>query len=137
MIEQLLALIREYQMRINEAVSLFREHHALDNPINWRQAGLPREGYLDPEKSIPYFFHGVGCWVGLPSGALDWDFGHDGRVSGLNRWFLWCFAKEGTKNFPAFADQEKLDAAFNEAISAGIIIRPYRHLQDDLYYLEK
>ncbi len=138
MLEQLLKLIQEYQTRVREAASLFQEYKGM-KPSSlrcWRQAGLSKEGFIDPEQRVEYFFHGIGCCVKLPNGKVDWDFGHDGRLDGFDAWRLWCFADDGTDDFPEFKRKEILDAAFREAIAQGIIHAPFRNLQDDLYYLQ-
>ena len=135
MLDRLLALIDEYQARVREAVSLFQKYKGLETPAYWRLAGLERIGFLDPDKTIEYRFHGVGCWVGLPSGAVDWDFGRGDGNDGLKSWFLYTFATYGTDDFPEFKDKAALDAAFNEAISQGILYHPPGELSGDMYYL--
>lgn len=137
MLERLIAFINEYQLRVREAASLFQTHQNLENPIYWRQAGLPQIGFIDPARTTEYAFHGIGCRVGLPSGEVDWDFGHDGRLDGLNPWFLWLFAQNGTDSFPEFKDKKHLDAAFDAAISHGLIARSLVNRQDNLFYLQE
>jgi hypothetical protein len=133
----LIEFIREYQMRVREAALLLQTNKGLDSPMYWRQAGIEQMGFLDTERQIPYQFHGSGCRVGLPSGEVDWDFGYDGRLDGLNPWFLWCFAQEGTDNFPEFMNKVSLDEAVSAAVSQGLIHRPFMALQDNLYYLHE
>lgn len=135
MTERLLALINEYQTRIREAVSLFQKYKDLDNPTHWRLAGLEQIGFLDPDKTIEYRFHGVGCWVKLPSGEVDWDFSRGDGNKGLQSWFLYMFATYGTDNFPEFKEKAVLDAAFNEAISQGILYHPSDEIAGEMYYL--
>jgi hypothetical protein len=135
MLERFVELVREYQMRLKEAVSLFQKHKDLEKPEYWRLVGLPQSGFIDAEGKIKYFFHGKGCRVQLLSGEIDWDFGHDGRIDGFGGWFLWKFAKDGINNFPEFKDKDFYDEVFNEALTKGVIHRPYQHLNDYLYYL--
>ena len=132
-IERLEAFIKEYQSRVQEAVSLFAMHKNI-NPINWRQEGLPQVGFVDPSRRIKYFFHGIGCLINLPSGAVDWDFGYGERHDGFDVWRLGQFAKEGTANFPEFADEQTLDTVFAEAVSKGIVKQLYKDHHDPLYY---
>jgi hypothetical protein len=83
---QLRGLIDEYLAAIREALSLFRTHKGLepDAVMCWReQDELAQQiGYVDATGKIPFFFHGIGCAVHLPAGAVDWDFGHGGRFDG-------------------------------------------------------
>jgi hypothetical protein len=82
-------------------------------------------------------FHGSGCRVALPSGPVDWNFGYDARLDGLDPWFLWEFAQDGTDNFPKFKNKKNLDEVFQAAVSQGLIDRPFRALQDSLFYLRQ
>jgi hypothetical protein len=134
--DRLTEFIREYQMQVREAALLLQTKLGLDNLMYWRQDKIERMGILDPERQISYEFHGSGCRVSLPSGEVDWDFGYDGRLDGLNPWFLWCFAQFGA-NFPEFKDKVTLDEAFSAAVRQGLIHRPFMAFQDDLYYLDE
>jgi hypothetical protein len=87
MLERLLAFMHEYQNRVREATALFQEHKGLENPAQWRLAGLEQRGFIDAEGAIEYRFHGRGCRVMLPSGEVDWDFAPEGHV-GLDVGFL-------------------------------------------------
>ena len=133
--ELLLQLIQEYQAKVSEAALMLRTSLKLENPMYWRQGKIDQHGFLDLESRVAYYFHGSGCRVSLPSGDVDWDFGHDGRLDGLDPWFLWVFAMEGTNNFPEFKERELLDKAFEEAFLSGVIHQPFKALQDDLFYL--
>jgi hypothetical protein len=133
--DRLIAFINEYQLRVREAASLFQTHLNVESPMYWRQAGLQQTGFIDSARTIEYAFHGIGCRVGLPSGEVDWDFGGGGRLDGLNPWFLWQFAQNGTDSFPEFKDKEHLDTAFDAAVLEGLIVRPFVAAQDSLFYL--
>ena len=137
MIQRLMEFIGEYHERVREAASLFKEHMDIATPMDWRQAGLSRTGFIDSAKTMEYAFHGSGCRVALPSGPVDWNFGYDGRLDGLHPWFLWEFAEDGTDNFPEFKNKKNLDEVFQAAVSQGLIDRPFEELQDSLFYLRK
>jgi hypothetical protein len=132
-IERLCALIQEYQSRVQEAVNLFGEHKNM-NPLYWRSELLPRRGFIDEAQTLSYYFHGIGCQVELPSGPVDWDWGHEERIDGFDEWRLCQFAEEGTTNFPEFVDKENLEAVFAEAVSQGLIKKLYLQHHDSLYY---
>ena len=137
MIQRLMDFIHEYHVRVREAASLFQKHMELVSPMDWWQAGLPQKGFIDSAKTIEYAFHGSGCRVALPSGPVDWNFGYDGRLDGLDPWFLWEFAQDGTDNFPEFKNKKNLDEAFQAAVSQGLIDRPFGVRQDSLFYLRQ
>ena len=136
---RLLKLVQEYQSKVLEAASLFEKHKGVlpIHLMSWRQCNLPQAAFLDPENKISYSFHGIGCRDDLPEGEIDWDFGNEGRLDGFDAWRLWRFADEGTESFSEFKNKSLLDKTFAEAISDGMIHRPHRHLQDDLYYLRE
>lgn len=137
MLERLLKLIYEYQARVFEAASLFEKYKSVSQTklMRARFEGLPTDGFLDPEETIEYYFHGIGCCVTYPNIRIDWDFGNNGRIDGFDAWRLWIFATEGTDNFPEFEQKEILDKVFKEAEVQGVILTPFKNLQDRLYYL--
>lgn len=137
MVERLVNLILEYQAKVLEAALLFEKYKGINQSdlMYARSNGLPKDGFLDPEQRIEYYFHGIGCCVTFPNGSVDWDFGYDGRLNGFDAWRLWVFVEEGTNDFPEFKQKETLDKAFVEAINQGIIHTPFKNLQDDLHYL--
>jgi hypothetical protein len=137
MIERFVKLIQEYQAAVLEAASLFEKYKGVtqNNLSRARFEGLPNDGFLDPEQTIEYYFHGVGCCVTYPNKMVDWDFGNNGRLDGFDAWRLWVFAKEGTNNFPEFKQQEAINKAFREAEIQGIIYKQNWVNKDNLYYL--
>jgi len=137
MVERLLKLIHEYQAKVLEAASLFEKYKSVSQTklMRARFEGLPTDGFLDPEKTIEYYFHGIGCCVTFSNVRVDWDFGHNGRIDGFDAWRLWIFAKEGTDSFPELKQKEVLDKVFKEAETQGIIHTPFKNFQDRLHYL--
>lgn len=77
MVERLIKLIHEYQAKILESALLFEKYKNVSqtNLMRARFEGLPSDGFLDPEKTIEYYFHGIGCCVTFPNARVDWDFG--------------------------------------------------------------
>lgn len=137
MIERLIEMIHEYQVKILEAASLFEKYKGIvkSELSRSRFEGLPNAGFLDPEQTIEYYFHGIGLCVTFPNRVVDWDFGHNGRLNGFDAWRLWIFATEGTDQFPEFRQKEVLEKTFIEAEIQGIIKKRFENLQDNLYYL--
>jgi hypothetical protein len=136
---QLRGLIDEYLAAIREALSLFRTHKGLepDAVMCWReQDELAQQiGYVDATGKIPFFFHGIGCAVHLPAGAVDWDFGHGGRFDGFDAWRLARFAEERSPRHGAHTDWRALEALLLQAEAEGFLERfPDRDF-DPLFYL--
>lgn len=130
-------MIHEYQANVLEAASLFEKYKGVSQGKLFcaRFEGLAMDGFLDPEQTIEYYFHGIGLCVTFPTHDIDWDFGYDGRLDGFDFWRLWIFAKDSTNQFPEFKEKETLERAFNEAGNLGIIHKRFKHFQDNLYYL--
>lgn len=137
MVERLIKMIRDYQASVLEAASLFEKYKDIPQSklARSRFEGLAMRGYLDPEQTIEYYFHGVGLCVTFPDRKIDWDFGYDCRLDGFDLWRLWIFAEDGTNQFPEFKEKETLEKAFAEAEQQGIIERQFKDFQDNLYYL--
>jgi len=128
-------MIAAFQTQTAEANELLRKHLHLENPMFWRQAGIAQTGYCDSNKSIRYFYHGIGCRVEAQNLSIDWDYGFDGRVDGFDFWRLRTFAEYSTNDFPEFRDKETLEAVYQEAIRQKLIYQPFLQKPDNLYYL--
>jgi hypothetical protein len=46
MLDRIVEIVCEYQATVQEAADLFRAPADLNNLLNWRQAQLPRTGFL-------------------------------------------------------------------------------------------
>lgn len=130
-------MIQDYQANVLEAASLFEKYKGIarNDLARSRFEGFPKQGFLDPEQTIKYNFHGRGLCVTFPSRDIDWDFGYDGRLDGFDFWRLWVFARDSSNQFPEFKEKETLEKAFGEAENLGIIHKRFKDFQDNLYYL--
>ena len=128
----MIAALTEAKRQVAE---LFKDYTGLDNPMHWRQVGLPRSGSFGSNGQYQYLFHGIGCRFQLVDREIDFDFGHDGRVDGFNMWWLRCFAEDSTDVFPEFRDEQLLRTCFEEACKIGQIGQLYKSAQDDLFYV--
>jgi hypothetical protein len=136
--DRLRLLIHDFQAGVRESLGLFQEHRGLDAAavMCWRQQEeLPQIGHIDAAGEIPYFFHGIGCCVHLPSGAVDWDFGHGGRSDGFDGWRLARFASERAGKYPEFIDASRVAALLENAEREGWVERFPERDHDTLYYL--
>lgn len=78
-------LIRNYLALGARAIAELREAYpALDNILNWRQVGIPREGTLPSGRT--FFFHGIGCRFERGDEYVDLDFGENGETNGFDAW---------------------------------------------------
>jgi len=133
---RLLAVIADFQKIVAQANCLLQKNLGVANPMYWRQANIPQNGFLASGQSCQYYFHGIGCFVETPEWVIDWDYGYEGRIDGFDPWRLYKFAEQTSQNYPEFRDQRVLEDAFQDAIGKGLIHQPYLSLQDWLYYLK-
>jgi hypothetical protein len=103
-------------------MDLFKKHHNLDNVIDWHRRGLTRSGYLDDDRQIEYFFHGNGCRITFsPALTIDWDFGTDGGMTGINKWKLMQFLGYRT-DLQQILPVAALEGALTEAVRDGSVL---------------
>src|SRR5262245_15612090 len=129
-------MIDDFLQTVAQANGLLQKHLGIANPMCWRRANVPQEGFLVSGQSHRYQFHGIGCYVETPEWVIDWDYGYDGRTDGFTLWWLYIFAEQTSQNYPEFRDRRVLEEAFQEAIRRGLIHQPYLSQQDWLYYLK-
>lgn len=136
-LQRLLALIETYKASVAEAASLFERYRGISVSQLGRARfeGLGNSGFIDPERTIQYHYHGIGLCVEYPDREIDWDFGHNGRMDGFDAWRLLRFAMNGTNDFAEFEQEENLNRVFAEAEQKDLIQRPFQKFQDRLYYL--
>ncbi|MBS1704223.1 MAG: hypothetical protein JST12_21345 [Armatimonadetes bacterium] len=67
---------------------------------------------------IRFFCHGYGIAVNLPSGVLDFDFGLNGEVDGVNVHWAIQFVQKRLGEF-GYSSESELKQAFEDAIAAG------------------
>ncbi|QVX37953.1 hypothetical protein J4H89_13310 [Ralstonia solanacearum] len=128
--KQLARLISEYQTSVHAALILM-QRSGISMPFSraaWVETDIPQHGELAGR--IPYFKHGYGCAVSLPSGEVDFDFGEQGEFGGFDVWRLARFAGKKLAEY-GFDSNEALSVQFDAAVAAGALIHA-RHL---LYYV--
>lgn len=135
LISKLLVMIADFQAKVAVANRLLQESLNIENTMYWRQAKLAQKGKLHSNGAGEYSFHGIGCWVKTKEFEIDWDYGFEGRTDGFDLWRLYCFAQYTSDDYLEFRDKELLQKIMNDAVAQNLILQPYRHLQDDLYYL--
>jgi hypothetical protein len=119
-------LISDYQKSVRVAVELMKLS-GISLPttsIDWAANGISKRGELDG--GIPYFKHGYGCEVKLPSGAIDFDFGEHGETHGFDAWRLIDFAGSRLPQY-GFSKEASLLECFKSEVVAGNLVKS-RHL---------
>jgi hypothetical protein len=114
-------LISDYQASVRAAVELMQQS-GIPRPAtntDWAIADIPQRGEL--KGGIPYFKHGYGCAVRLPSGAVDFDFGEHGEIDGFDAWRLIGFAGSRLSEY-GFAGEISFNECFKAAVAAGSLV---------------
>jgi hypothetical protein len=114
-------LIYDYQSAVREAIAAMRGS-GIELPASnadWAANGIPQRGMLKGD--IPYFKHGYGCSIELPSGAVDFDFGEQGEIDGFDTWRLASFAGPGLSEY-GFASKAALNDCFKAEVEAGRLV---------------
>ncbi|WP_409306579.1 DUF6896 domain-containing protein [Pectobacterium sp. B1J-3] len=128
--DSLFQLITDFQASVESAVKLM-QRSGIRMPSSraaWINADIPHSGDLDGGGK--YYKHGVGCWVCLNTGNVDFDFGEQGEIGGFNLWWLTQFAGERLVDY-GFSCEDELEACLDTALASGALIYP----DSDLYYI--
>lgn len=133
MVERLLKMIKEYQAEVFKAAAVFEKYRG-GHPSNGPGTQDVR-GYLDPEQTIYYYFHGLGLCIIFPDRRIDWEFDLKGRLDKFDLWRLWIFATKGTRSFSEFEEEKTLEKAFNEALERSLIQKCTDDFPEQLYRL--
>ena len=119
--QYLIRLISDYQASVRSAVDHMQKSGIPLPATNtdWVGNGIPHRGHLNG--GIPYFKHGYGCEVKLPSGTVDFDFGERGEIDGFDAWRLAGFAGSRLSDY-GFDSQSALHECFKAEVAAGTLI---------------
>jgi hypothetical protein len=123
-------LIDDYQRRVAEAITLL-EQAGIRRPvtnIEWEAMDVPGGGSL--ANGFTYFKHGFGCAVGGPTWGVDFDFGDEGQIDGVDAGRLYFFARKRLPDY-GFDSEEDIWLAVKEAADAGEL----RFSGNILYYV--
>ncbi|MBI4752701.1 MAG: hypothetical protein HY774_29785 [Acidobacteria bacterium] len=120
-IQNLFTLIRDYQNAVRTAVTLL-EASGIARPTSstaWVGVDIPEIGELSG--GVPYFKHGFGCAVYLPSGKVDFDFGDEGQIDGFTCNRLLGFVNGQVARY-GLASVQAFEATFQAAVQTGDIV---------------
>jgi hypothetical protein len=119
--QNLARLIADYQASVRDAIDLLKKSGIPLPATNteWTGIDIPQRGEL--EGGIPYFKHGYGCAVRLPSGSVDFDFGAHGEIDGFDAWRLISFAGRRLHDY-GFTNDDALNACFKSEVLVGSLL---------------
>ena len=119
--KRLASLINDYLQAVRTALTLMQKS-GISLPhtsMEWIETDLSHLSSLND--GIDYFKHGAGCWVELPDGRVDFDFGRLAEISGLDAWRLVRFAAERQESY-GFATDKELYECFDDAIKKKLLV---------------
>ena len=73
---------------------------------------------LDEIHQLKYTFHGRGCRVESQTLNIDWDFGYDDVLCGLDPWKLAYYVRD-KRNNNEWEDGNKVKKAFDDLVKKG------------------
>lgn len=114
-------LINDYLQAVRSACTLIQKS-GISLPhtsTEWIQKNLSNFSTLNDK--IEFYKHGVGCWVDLPDGRVDFDFGRFGEISGIDVWRLENFAKHRNETY-GFSNNDELLEVFSLAVSQQLLL---------------
>ncbi|WP_156420450.1 MULTISPECIES: DUF6896 domain-containing protein [unclassified Sphingopyxis] len=112
-------LINDYMEAVEKALTMFEKTFGRRDLIKaWREGTIPQTGELSG--GVEYQMHGIGCWVNLPEGEVDFDFAYSNHV-GFDTWRLWSYAKHSQNRYPDYQNQADIERALADASAAGVI----------------
>ena len=114
-------LISAYQARVRMAVELI-QRSGIPLPATaqgWVETPIPASGAL--QGGVAYDKHGIGCWVDLPAGAVDFDFGRFGEIDGFDCGRLVEFAGVEFTRY-GFDTKEAIEKCFETAVWSGSLV---------------
>lgn len=63
---------------------------------------------------MTYELHGIGCGVYLSELCIDFDYGPDERIDGVDSWRLYMHTREVPHKYKKHTDKELLDLELSE-----------------------
>ena len=115
-------MIHDYQDAVRRAVEHL-EATGIPRPkstTDWISYDAPGTGELaDGGK---YFIHGFGCAVNTPQICVDFDFGEQGEIDGIDFHRMEHFARNHLQLQYGFADPTELHSAIKASCDAGEMI---------------
>lgn len=104
---------------VEKALALFEKTFGRRDLIKgWREGSIPQTRELPG--GVEYQMHGIGCWVDLPDGEVDFDFAYSNDV-GFDAWRLWSYAEHAQNRYPSYQKKEDVEHALSEALSARFV----------------
>lgn len=115
-------LISDYQDAVRIAVDAL-EANGIPRPnstMDWIAYDVPQIGQLvDGGK---YFIHGFGCTVKTPEIYVDFDFGEQGQIDGIDCYRMSDFARERLSTEYGIDDERELKRIFDDACKSGDLV---------------
>jgi hypothetical protein len=135
-IDELLELIEEYVSCSNYCCKLLKELYSEDETLLGAKNSklISKEGLVD---GVAFYFHGRGCLFEFENGAIEVEFGPEGRWDGFDSYRLKFFLESRKSQFGNLAEEKVFDSSFETLIKNGDIIKHPSQKDDYLYYLSK
>lgn len=119
--DRLARMISDYLDRVADAVAVLERagYRRPQTDMDWTVMDGPPHGELVP--GYRFYKHGIGCAVKGPGWAVDFDFGEQGQIDGIDPWRLKQFAEPRLASY-GIRSTEEIDTLFSAACAAGELV---------------
>jgi len=131
-VNDIIAFAKEYLDTVNAVCLAIIKQKGLNTIYDLKRLRVNEptgEFTINEIYQLKYTFHGRGCRVESPTLNIDWDFGFDDVLCGLDPWKLAYFVRD-KGNDSEWEDGNYVRSAFDDLVISGIMEIKY-----DLYYL--
>lgn len=99
------ALINDFIAMVETSTLIFEEKFgARDIRRLWHTKAIKRRGRVT--RGVKYELHGIGCRINLSTGTVDFDYGPNGEINGLDICHLYFFACERPSKYRKYCDKK-------------------------------
>jgi len=121
MINDIEALIVDFQSSVREAVQLFYDKYQRTDLLRALHEGVfPQSGQIANKR---YSFHGIGLGIASRDKEVDFDFGPNDRIDGFDSWRLFIFANSQVRYVGVWT-RERIDKELEVLFNSEKIYRP-------------
>ena len=120
--KKILSLICSYLALADQVVSELRKALGVQSLLRSVNAGeVPRTGHTQSFGGGEYFFHGIGCRLLAGELELDFDFGPNETLVGVDPWKVYNFAADHGEAYPWLPERETFRKEIERMVSKGIL----------------
>jgi hypothetical protein len=124
--EKLKSIIKEYFDKVEEACQIIYKGLKINSKDELIELRISKPSYeFELNGKNQFYFHGRGCHFKNDYFDIDWDFGFDNKLSGIDPWKLTEYLKNNHKNYPEYFNYDKLRQELELAVEENELMIKY------------